>query len=176
MKISCIGKVSVGNAITNTCAGGVMMTDNNEIVAAYDSKQTQAPVNREQLTAQASQTNAMNQQGSQNQMQASAGETSPPNHSSMPSGRTNEQAGSSASLAEVSGSAQTMGFEDALDYTVNQSTDSSLKPGDKRTVNYLVHRMIWDQQEKLDIDDRAVSKDGTMEVQDDFDIEQSGLK
>lgn len=152
------------------------MTDNNEIISAYDSKQTQAPVNGEQLAAQASQANTANQQGSQNQMQASTSEASPPNHSSMPSGRANEQAGTSGGLAGASGDTKTMGFEDALDYTVNQSTDSSLKPGDKRTVNYLVHRMIWDQQEKIDIDDRAISKDGTMEVQDSFDIEQSGLK
>jgi hypothetical protein len=116
------------------------------------------------------------QQDSQNQMQASTSESSPPNHSSMPNGRTSEQASTSGGFAGASDGSKTMGFEDALDYTVNQSTDSSLKPGDKRTVNYLVHRMIWDQQEKIDIDDRAISKDGTMEVQDSFDIEQSGLK
>ncbi|WP_312518091.1 hypothetical protein [Anaerospora sp.] len=153
-----------------------MMTDNNEIISAYDSKQTQAPVNGEQLAAQASQTNMADQQGSQNQMQASTSESSPPNHSSMPDGRTSEQTSTSGGLAGASDGTKTMGFEDALDYTVNQSTDSSLKPGDKRTVNYLVHRMIWDQQEKIDIDDRAISKDGTMEVQDSFDVEQSGLK
>lgn len=153
------------------------MTDNNEIISAYDSKQTQAPVNGEQLAAQASQANTANQQEAQSQMQATTSESSPPNHSSMPGGRSNEQAaGTSAGLAGASGDTKTMGFEDALDYTVNQSTDSSLKPGDKRTVNYLVHRMVWDQQEKIDLDDRAISKDGTMEVQDSFDIEQSGLK
>lgn len=152
------------------------MTIDNEIVSAYDGKQTQVPVNGEQLAAQASQTNAENQDSSQSQMQAADVETSPPNHSSMPVGRSNEQTGASGGLAAAGDGTKTMGFEDALDYTVNQSTDASLKPGDKRTVNYLVHRMIWDQQEKLDLDDRAISKDGTMEVQDSFDIEQSGLK
>ena len=90
------------------------------------------------------------------------------------------QALANASTSNLASAAQnsttTMAFEDALDYTVNESTDDSLKPGDKRTVNYLVHRMIWDQQEKLDLDDRAISKDGTMEIQDHFEIEQSGLK
>lgn len=100
------------------------------------------------------------------------GESSPPNHS----GSTSSNAAGAALAAAANNSSRMMGFEDGLDYTVNESTDSSLKPGDKRTVNYLVHRMIWDQQEKLDVDDRAISKDGTMEVQDHFDIEQSGLK
>ncbi len=125
------------------------MTDNNKIVTAYDQNQTSSGLGQ---TAQ--------------------GESSPPNHS----GSTSSNA-STANLASASNnSTRTMGFEDALDYTVNESTDDSLKPGDKRTVNYLVHRMIWDQQEKLDLDDRAISKDGTMEVQDHFDVEQSGLK
>jgi hypothetical protein len=61
-----------------------------------------------------------------------------------------------------------MGKEAGLDYTVNHSLAESLKVGDKRTANYLIHRMLWDQQEKLDLDDIATSQDGTMEVQDEF--------
>lgn len=63
---------------------------------------------------------------------------------------------------------QSMGKEAGLDYTVNSSTDRFLQLGDKRTVNYLVHRMLWDQQEKVDLDDLIVSSHGTMEVQDDM--------
>jgi len=61
-----------------------------------------------------------------------------------------------------------MGKEAGLDYTVNNTLLASLKSGDKRTANYLIHRMLWDQQEKLDLDDIAISQDGTMEVQDEW--------
>lgn len=116
-------------------------------------------------------------------------QTASPQSSASTSAATNSRSSSAhsqshhaANAAEPNHSAastfqadsSTMGYEDGLNYTVNAST-GELKPGDKRTVNYLAHRMIWDQQEKIDLDDRAISKDGTMEVQDEFEISQSGI-
>ncbi|SDF52180.1 hypothetical protein [Sporolituus thermophilus] len=58
--------------------------------------------------------------------------------------------------------------EPGLDYTVNSAVDPSLQEESKRTINYLVHRMLWDQMDKVDLDDLAISGKGTMEVQDDL--------
>lgn len=63
---------------------------------------------------------------------------------------------------------QAIGKEDALDYTVNKSTDKSLKSGNLRTVNYLVHRMLWDRQEKIDLDDLDLGAAGTVDVEDEL--------
>lgn len=79
-----------------------------------------------------------------------------------------DQTGANATTANSHDIPISMGKEAGLDYTVNHSLAQSLKSGDKRTANYLIHRMLWDQQEKLDLDDIATSQDGTMEVQDEF--------
>ncbi len=59
---------------------------------------------------------------------------------------------------------QPMGKEAGLDYTVNVAT-GDLNNTNKRTVNYLVHRMLWDQQEKIDLDDLTISKN-SIELKD----------
>lgn len=58
------------------------------------------------------------------------------------------------------------GKEAGLDYTVN-SADKSLSAENRRTVNYLVHRMLWDQQEKIGLDDLSVSAEGGLDVRDE---------
>ncbi|EAX47656.1 hypothetical protein TcarDRAFT_1078 [Thermosinus carboxydivorans Nor1] len=58
--------------------------------------------------------------------------------------------------------------EPGLDYTASSAVDPSLQEESKRTINYLVHRMLWDQMDKVDLDDLAISRKGTMEVQDDL--------
>lgn len=73
--------------------------------------------------------------------------------------------------ASVPGKVPASHQEPGLDYTVNHGLDANLQPSTKATANYLIHRMLWDQQDKLDNDDVAVSKQGTMEVQDEFDVQ-----
>lgn len=157
----------------------------NKIISSYEKEQATANLtaptngtnafpaaNTSTANAQAGGATASSVQSPAMTASNDQGESSPPNHS----GSTSSNASSAALATAANNTSREMGFEDGLDYTVNESADSSLKPGDKRTVNYLVHRMVWDQQEKVDLDDRAISKDGTMEVQDHFDVEQSGLK
>ncbi|MDR7868589.1 MAG: hypothetical protein RIN56_17460 [Sporomusaceae bacterium] len=60
---------------------------------------------------------------------------------------------------------QAMGKEAGLNYTVN-SAAPSLRSGNMRTVNYLVHRMLWEQQEKIDLDDLEMRTEGIMSVED----------
>ena len=58
------------------------------------------------------------------------------------------------------------GKEAGLDYTANTAPDPSLRSANQRTINYLVHRMLWDQQEKIDLDDLDLSR-GTIRVEDE---------
>ncbi|HMM19775.1 MAG TPA: hypothetical protein PKA10_03475 [Selenomonadales bacterium] len=42
--------------------------------------------------------------------------------------------------------------------------DPNLKPGDKQVANYLIHRMIWDGQEKAG--NVVIDEDGTMKIRE----------
>lgn len=85
---------------------------------------------------------------------------------------TNANAAVSANAqASVPGKVPESHQEPGLDYTVNHGLDANLQPSTKATANYLIHRMLWDQQDKVDNDDVAVSKQGTMEVQDEFGVQ-----
>ncbi len=63
---------------------------------------------------------------------------------------------------------QAYGKEAGVNYA-NASADQSLKAANLRTVNYLVHRMLWEQQEKIDLDDLGWGPDGNMRVEDIVD-------
>lgn len=60
---------------------------------------------------------------------------------------------------------QAMGKEAGLGYAVGGASPS-LKSANMRTVNYLVHRMLWEQQEKIDLDDLEMRTAGIMAVED----------
>lgn len=60
---------------------------------------------------------------------------------------------------------QPIGKEAGLDYTVYAPT-KPLKAGNQQTINYLVHRMLWDQQDKIDLDDLDIGTAGTVDVED----------
>jgi hypothetical protein len=61
--------------------------------------------------------------------------------------------------------AQPMGKEAGVNYAVGGAAPS-LKSANARTVNYLVHRMLWEQQEKIDLDDLEMRTEGIMSVED----------
>ena len=63
---------------------------------------------------------------------------------------------------------QDLGKEAGLNYTTD-SADESLTNANKRVVNYLVHRMLWEQQEKIDLDDLGWGPSGNMRVEDTVD-------
>lgn len=44
--------------------------------------------------------------------------------------------------------------------------DPNLKPGDKQAANYLIHRMMWDGQEKVDQRDVKIGEDGSLKIRD----------
>ncbi len=63
---------------------------------------------------------------------------------------------------------QSLGKEAGLNYP-NATVDLSLQEANRRTVNYLVHRMLWEQQEKIDLDDLGWGPSGNMKVEDTVD-------
>jgi hypothetical protein len=60
---------------------------------------------------------------------------------------------------------QDLGKEAGVNYPVD-SAAQSLKSANMRTVNYLVHRMLWEQQEKIDLDDIGWKRGGIVGVED----------